>query len=127
MYIITNIVFFFFLQFTVSDNCRFESGLVVVAAVRRRVMCYRNNSQWRILRRTTMLLLLLTCRRRWPGRALIRWTETNCRGCRGTSRSSGRSTTGVARRTSRACTRTMTDDTCLLDKTIYNISTSRFK
>lgn len=108
-------------EFTMSDNGRLESGFIVVVVVdvtvaARRVTRDRNNGQRRIQRRMLMpllLLLLLWWQRRWPGRALIRWTEMYHPGCRGKSRSSGKSTTAKGPRTSPACTRTTRDDTYL--------------
>jgi hypothetical protein len=109
------------LQFTMSDNGWFELCIVVVIVVVVAmdvvaVMCDRNNGQRRILRRKPMLQLqlqLLPLLLRRSGRALIRWNEMNCPDCRGTSRNSGRSTSGAGPPTSRACTRTTTDDTFL--------------
>jgi len=96
-----------------SDNGWFELRFVVVVVVvvvvvagDVRFTCDRNNGQRRILGRVWRRML-------WPERALIRWNEMNFQGCRGTSRSSSRSTARAAQPKSPACTRTTTDDTFL--------------
>jgi len=101
-----------------SDNGWFELCYVVVFVVVAvagdvRFTCDRNNGQRRILGQVRRRML-------WPERALIRWNEMNCQGCRGTSRSSGRSTTRVEPPKNPACTRTMTDDTFLETKKVKN-------
>jgi len=81
----------------------------VVVAGDVRFTCDRNNGQRRILGQVWRRML-------WPERALIRWNEMNCQGCRGTSRSSGRSTARAVPPKSPACIRTTTDDTFLWTK-----------
>uniref|UniRef100_A0A2S2NP88 Uncharacterized protein n=1 Tax=Schizaphis graminum TaxID=13262 RepID=A0A2S2NP88_SCHGA len=95
-----------------SDNGWFELCFVVVVVVvvaevgDVRFTCDRNNGQRRILGHVRRRML-------WPERALIRWNEMNCPGCRGTSRSSSRSRAKAAPPKNPACTRTTTDDTFL--------------